>query len=577
MITRLLSDAQLAALADERRLLGELRVALASFGGGPEIQATLARSADQLDELFLLVVVGEFNAGKSAFINALLGRRLLPEGVTPTTADVTMVRHGDAAMSAVTEPHLRTVEAPVDLLRDLHIVDTPGTNAILREHEAVTSAFVPRSDLVLFVTSADRPFTETERAFLERIRDWGKKIVVVINKIDILDGPEDVDQVVRFVAESSLKLLGLAPEIFPVSAREALRAREGDQDRWVPSRFGALETWLSSTLDEASRVRLKLLNPLGVARQLVGRALATLDERLALLAGDVAMLDDVERQLRVHEQDLAGEYTLRMAGIDNVLLELERRGHEYFDEMMRLGRVFDLVNRSRVQQGFERQVVAEAPQEIERKVNELIDWLVDADFRQWQAVTSYLADRRRAHRDRIVGESDGAGFHSDRARLIDSVGRQAQRVVETYDRRAEASALADGARNAVAAAAAMGAGALGLGTLVSLAASSAAADVTGILAAGLVAALGLFIIPARRRRGKREMREKISALRDALGRALRTEFERERSASASRVREAIAPYVRFVRAERDKLTGTRDTLRGFSDDIDRLKARVEAL
>ena len=102
--------------------------------------------------------------------------------------------HGDTAASAVVEPHLRTVEAPVDLLRDLHIVDTPGTNAILRQHEAITSAFVPRSDLVLFVTSADRPFTETERAFLERIRDWGKKVVVVINKIDILERPEDVDR-----------------------------------------------------------------------------------------------------------------------------------------------------------------------------------------------------------------------------------------------------------------------------------------------------------------------------------------------------------------------------------------------
>ena len=75
--------------------------------------------------------------------------------------------------------------APVELLRDLHIVDTPGTNAIDREHERLTIDFVPRADLVLFVTSADRPFTETERVFLETIRDWGKKIVIVVNKVDI--------------------------------------------------------------------------------------------------------------------------------------------------------------------------------------------------------------------------------------------------------------------------------------------------------------------------------------------------------------------------------------------------------
>ena len=80
------------------------------------------------------------------------------------------------------------------------------------------------------------------------------------------------------------------------------------------------------------------------------------------------------------------------------------------------------------------------------------------DLRQWQAVTAHLAERRRQHRDRIVGD-DAGRFHYDRARLIDSVGREAQRVVDSYDRRREAQELADGARNAVAAAAAISAGA----------------------------------------------------------------------------------------------------------------------
>ena len=160
-----------------------------------------------------------------------------------------------------------------------------------------------------------------------------------------------------------------------------------------------------------------------------------------------------------------------VADIDRILLEMERRGHDYFDETMRIGRVMDLLNRSRVQQGFEQQVVADAPQQIERKVGELVDWLVDADLRQWQAVTRHLAERRRQYKDRIVGDDDGGRFHYDRARLIDSVGREAQRVVDSYDRRREASELADGARNAVATAAAVGAGALGLGTIVTVAAT----------------------------------------------------------------------------------------------------------
>ena len=90
---------------------------------------------------------------------------------------------------------MRIVTAPVELLRDVHVVDTPGTNAIIREHERITADFVPRSDLVLFVTSADRPFTETERAFLEQVRGWGKKVVIVINKIDILEDEQQVADV----------------------------------------------------------------------------------------------------------------------------------------------------------------------------------------------------------------------------------------------------------------------------------------------------------------------------------------------------------------------------------------------
>ena len=161
---RILSPEQHALIGDERRVLASLRDELVQLHASPDAQDALAGSIEQLDELFLLVVVGEFNSGKSAFINALLGQRLLKEGVTPTTAQVNVLQYGSEPGRASPTPHLHLVTAPVDLLREIHIVDTPGTNAVIREHEAITAEFVPRSDLVLFVTSADRPFTESERA-----------------------------------------------------------------------------------------------------------------------------------------------------------------------------------------------------------------------------------------------------------------------------------------------------------------------------------------------------------------------------------------------------------------------------
>ena len=574
MLSKLLSPDQDELLKEERRILGRLRLSLSKFDAAPEHQSALEKSIEQLDELFLLVIVGEFNAGKSAFINALLGSRVVEEGVTPTTAQINVLQFGEATDRQVREPALHVITAPVPLLRDIHIVDTPGTNAIVREHERITAEFVPRSDLVLFVTSADRPFTETERVFLEQIRGWGKKVVAVINKIDILETDAQVEEVTMFVARSAQSLLGFDPDIFPVSAKLALRAKLGDPAVWPASRFEALEGYITATLDAPGRIQLKLLNPLGVAASLAEKHTTVVRERLALLQEDFATLEDVERQLAIYQKDLSRDLDLRMADIDRILLEMERRGHDYFDETMRIGRVVDLLNRSRVQQGFEQQVVADAPQKIEQKIGELVDWLVDMDLRQWQRVNEHLAERRRQHRSRIVGD-DAGRFLYDRARLIDLVGGDAQRVVDSYDRRREAQALADGARNAVAAAAAISAGAVGFGALVVAIATTAAADATGLIMASLVGTLGFFIIPAKRRRAKEELRIKIGALRDKLSSSLREQFGMEILKSGNRIREGVAPYSRFVRAEGENLQAVQSELGEATAALAALRSRIE--
>jgi small GTP-binding protein len=575
VLTRILSGAEDELVREERRILARLRTALARFDAAPEHQQALDRSIEQLDELFLLVIVGEFNSGKSAFINALVGSKVAPEGVTPTTAQINVLQYGDTMDRRVREANLHVITAPAEILREIHIVDTPGTNAIIREHEAITAEFVPRSDLVLFVTSADRPFTETERAFLEQVRGWGKKVVVVINKIDILEGERQVEEVRSFVADNARALLGFNPEIFPVSARFALRAKQGDPAVWAASRFEALERYIRETLDSPGRVQLKLLNPLGVGAALTDRHAASVRERAALLREDFATLDEVDRQLGLYQSDLMRDFEFRISDIDRILLEMEKRGHEFFDEHMRIGRVMDLLNRSRMQQGFEQQVVADTPQQIERKVGELVDWLVDADLRQWQDVTKHLAQRRRQYEDRIVGESDSARFHYDRTRLIDSVGREAQKVIDTYDRRKEARELADSARNAVATAAAVSAGAIGLGAIVTIAATTAAADVTGIIMASVVAAIGFFILPAKREKAKEEMRRKIGAVREKLSVALKDQFAKEIGKSGERIRESIAPYSRFIRAEGEKLRTTEQELREIGAELASLRARID--
>ena len=558
--SRVLSPAAEQLLADGRRLLADLRDVLTRLPATAPDSAALAGSIQQLDDFFLLVVVGEFNAGKSAFVNALLGERVLEEGVTPTTAQIQLVRYGDTITRGSDASGTHIVTAPVDLLRDLHIVDTPGTNAIIRAHERLTVDFVPRADLVLFVTSADHPFTETERAFMDAIRDWGKKIVIVVNKVDIFERDQERDEVLAFVRDAGTTLLGVTPEVFPVSARFAQRAKSGEPAAWATSWFEPLERYIQDTLDDESRFRLKLANPIGVGNALARRYEAVAVERLELLAADVSVLGDVERQLEVYRDDLAKGFELRMTGVEKVLLEMEARGHQYFEDTLRVGRVFDLLNRSRVQKEFEERVVADAPAQVDRRVSELIDWLVDQDFRQWQALSATLASRQREHGGRILGGAEIGSFHADRTRLLESVRRESQRVVETYDRHRESSAIADGARTAVAATAAIGASAVGLGAIVSIAATTAAADVTGILAASVLAAVGFLVIPAKRRRARAEMNAKVTDLRAKLVEALRKEFQTTQERNAQRLADGLAPYARFVRAEHGRWDQVRTAL-----------------
>ncbi len=568
----ILSSKEEELLKQERSILNELLISLVKFSASEDDQNTLKESLEQLDEFFLLVIVGEFNSGKSALINAFLGEEILKEGVTPTTMQINMLRYGKERERTVINENLHIITAPIDVLNEISIVDTPGTNAVIREHEIITNRFVPRADLVLFITSVDRPFTESERVFLEQIRDWGKKIIIVLNKIDILQDEKELTEIQKFISDKANTLLGITPEIFPVSARLALQAKRGNPEFWQKSRFEALENYIRHTLDERNRIMLKFLNPIGVGLHLNQRYLNIIEQRLAILKDDFAMLSSIEEQLNLYKEDMQRDFRLRIADIENILYEVEQQGQDYFDETIRLSRIFDLLDKDRVKSGFEQKVMGDVSTRIDTKINELIDWIVDSNFRQWQAVTEHIAERRREHKNQLIG--DIGSFSYDRERIMEGVGRETQRVVESFDKQSEAEALAESTRNTVAAVAAIEIGAVGLGAAITAAATTAAADFTGILFASVIAALGLFIIPAKRQQAKQELRQKMSDMRTQLALSLTTHFERELERSLQRINDAIAPYTRFIRAEGEKSKQSKIELTNIKAKLEGLKLRI---
>ncbi len=573
----ILSTDQEEILRRTRDTLNRLRDALAEADAPAGDRAALADSIRQLDELFLLVVAGEFNAGKSAFINALLGQPLLQVGVTPTTSQIHLLQYGPEDGREPREKGVWRHTAPIEILKTINIVDTPGTNAILREHETLTAEFIPRSDLVLFLTSTDRPFTESERAFLTRIREWGKKIVLVVNKTDLLDNEVELASVVEFVTSSAHKLVGDIAAVFPVSARLAQQAKAGAPRLWEPSGFEPLENYIQETLDDAGRFQLKLLNPLGVGYTLVKKQIAETDQEMAGLQEDAQLLEDIQQQTMIYDEDMQRNFRARLSELDNILYEMEDRGDAFFDEMLRLGRIPDLVRAEKVQRAFEDEVVADVPEQIEARVGELVDWMVEQELRQWTAVGDHLARRQAAHEQRIVGQTGSrqGALAYDRQRLIDSIGRATREAVAGYDKEVEAAKMAEDARMAVAGTALAEIGGLGLGAIIA-ALGVGAFDVTGIVAGVTIMTVGLLILPTRRRRAKQELGEKLATLRQDLVQSLTHQFEREMRRSSQRVEDTVAPFSRFVRAEQTKIEARQDQLAELEAHILGLQRQLES-
>jgi small GTP-binding protein len=582
LLTRkgILSRKEQELRAREQELLERLALALERFGTdvAPEDLRRFQEARQQLDGLFLLVIAGEFNSGKSSFINALLGERVLPEGVTPTTDRINVLRYGDRVSENLREAYLLERTHPADLLREISIVDTPGTNAIIRRHEELTRDFVPRSDLVLFVTSADRPFTESEREFLEQIRQWGKKIVFIVNKIDILTPPER-QQVVKYVDDNAALLLGEEPRIFGVSARNALEARENQtassEQRWEQSGFDAVEDYLLNTLDQEERVRLKLLNPLNVGLRLAAKYKEATFERLKLLAQDVEALQNIDQQLAVFHQEMLRDFEPRLGRLDVLLSDMERRGSRFFEETIRIGRIRSLMDSEGVKRAFEREVVADTPRAIEDEVGRVIDWIVERNHKLWQDISAYIDRRQLArYREGMIGEV-GASFSYNRQALLDSIGRASQEVLGSYNREAESQAIANEIQGAFASTALAEAGAIGLGTIVVTLVTGAAADVTGIVLAAALAVGGFYILPRRRRQAQRDFQRRISELRARLKEALTRQVHLELEQSSARINEAIAPYRRFVQTQQQQLNEARGELVATEDALLRLRADLE--
>jgi len=410
-------DGPLAALRErEIHLLHDIGDALARIlPEGEEARRRLREVADDLRDLFfMVVVVGEFNSGKSTFINALLHDSLLPTGITPTTEVIELIRFAE---TATRRPEMRpdgvrvwghpNVGGP-----GIVLVDTPGTGSVFARHEQIARGFLHRSDLVIFVLSAKHAFAETDRLYMELLRSYGKKVVVVVNQVDLLAPREQAD-VRRFVQAQIEQRLDLKPLIFMVSARRAL---DGQAD----SGLEAVQAHLRATFEQIPPARQKLHTQLDFAARSVEDGQRVLRDRLALVGRNREQTSQIQKELETYAQSMDSRLRTSTDELSRVFAEVRQRGMSFIDRHFKVqipGRAPDT---AALEKEFSDEVIGRALDQIADIATDYVNAQVDSNRRYWQGIVTRLSQLQDLAQTQVRAV-DGSVYTEQRVALQEAV------------------------------------------------------------------------------------------------------------------------------------------------------------
>ncbi|HMO38010.1 MAG TPA: dynamin family protein [Saprospiraceae bacterium] len=266
--------------------------------GNEALAQTVSDLRNRIHEPFMFVIVGEVKAGKSSFINALLatGREITKVAPQPMTDIILQILYGDTEEEITINPYLKKILLPVDILREIAIVDTPGTNTIIEHHQEITERFIPASDLIVFVFEAKNPYRQSAWDFFNFINEeWHKKIIFVLQQKDLMNA-EDLAVNLKGVSEYAIKKGIAAPVVFAVSAKAEQEGRHEE------SGFAPLQQYIRQHITGGQAPLLKLQNNVALSQNIAGRIGQALDIRQAQLTADTEFRQDIRQTLDHQER-----------------------------------------------------------------------------------------------------------------------------------------------------------------------------------------------------------------------------------------------------------------------------------
>ena len=251
---------------------------------------------NRIHEPFMFVIVGEVKVGKSSFVNALLetDKEVTKVAPDPCTDTIQQILYGETEQTVVINPYLKKIFYPVEILKEIAIVDTPGTNTIIEHHQEITERFIPGSDLIVFVFEAKNPYRQSAWEFFDYIhKDWQKKVIFILQQKDLMRG-DDLETNVKGVIKQAEKKGVANPNVFAVSAMD-------EQEHKPDSGFVAVRTFIRDNITGGKAPLLKLKNNLKTAQNVSKRIASGLEVLSEQYQMDLAFRIDITETLNEQE------------------------------------------------------------------------------------------------------------------------------------------------------------------------------------------------------------------------------------------------------------------------------------
>jgi GTPase SAR1 family protein len=260
----------------------------------------------QLEAPFTFVIVGEVKAGKSSFVNALLDTKaeICKVAPSPMTDTIQQIVYGPEESVVFITEHIKRISYPVEILKEIAIVDTPGTNTIEAHHQEITEKFIPYSDLVVFVFEAKNPYRQSAWDFLNFIsQDWRRKIVFVLQQKDLMN-EGDLNININGVREHAQKKGIDNPIIYAVSAKQEI---DGLKEA---SGFIPLREYISQNITGGKAPYLKLSNSINTAYRISDTIANSLKIREQQFLLDKDFRNDIRETLDNQERKTQNQVNL---------------------------------------------------------------------------------------------------------------------------------------------------------------------------------------------------------------------------------------------------------------------------